>query len=141
MGGYFDTTHNTMIPIWRPISVNAQTVRVMAAAKTVSPLQRLGAANRGFPVSLFHHWVTVMTNQPIGPTEQEAFDEWCPEPYRQRIWTPQAQEAARAAFAAGWYARGYIGGWTCKACGWRGEMPNTKDVPDDMGTAQVPSCP
>jgi hypothetical protein len=38
-------------------------------------------------------------------TEQESYDEWCPEPYRRRIWTAQSQEAARAAFAAAWYAR------------------------------------
>lgn len=38
-------------------------------------------------------------------TEQEAFDEWCPEPYRRRIWTHQSQEAARAAFAAAWYVQ------------------------------------
>jgi hypothetical protein len=31
--------------------------------------------------------------------------------------------------------------WVCKACGWRGEMPNTKVLPDAMGTAQVPCCP
>jgi hypothetical protein len=100
-------------------------------------------------------------------TEQEAFDEWCPESYRHRIWTPQAQEAARAGFAAAWYARRRIDkygialmmisqgcadpvaiadkaltqGWACKACGWRGEMPNTKSLPDAMGAAQTPCCP
>lgn len=100
-------------------------------------------------------------------TEQEAFDDWCPEPYRQRIWTPQAQEAARAGFAAAWYARRQIdkygialmmisqgctdpagvahralaNGWTCKACGWHGEMPNTKVVADPMGAARVRCCP
>lgn len=38
-------------------------------------------------------------------SEQAAFDEWCPEPYRKKIWTAQAQEAARAAFAAAWYVQ------------------------------------
>jgi hypothetical protein len=101
-------------------------------------------------------------------TEQEAFDEWCPESYRNRIWTAQAQEAARAAFAAAWFVRGktadkyglalmmisqgcadHVGiadkalrkSWVCKCCGWRGEMPNTKVLPDSMGTAQVLCCP
>lgn len=31
--------------------------------------------------------------------------------------------------------------WACKCCGWHGEMPNTKVLPDSMGTAQTPSCP
>jgi hypothetical protein len=32
-------------------------------------------------------------------------------------------------------------GWFCKCCGWQGEMPNTKIIPDNMGTAQAPCCP
>jgi len=32
-------------------------------------------------------------------------------------------------------------GWTCKACGWQGEMPNTKVLPNPMGYAQTPCCP
>lgn len=38
-------------------------------------------------------------------TEQEAFDNWMTPPMRAKTWTPQTQEAARAAFAAAWYAQ------------------------------------
>lgn len=37
--------------------------------------------------------------------------------------------------------RALMKGWHCQGCGWHGEMPNTKDIADAMGTAQVPSCP
>jgi hypothetical protein len=38
-------------------------------------------------------------------TEQEAFDNWMTPPMRAKMWTPQTQEAARAAFAAAWGAQ------------------------------------
>jgi hypothetical protein len=34
--------------------------------------------------------------------EQEAYDRWMTPPMRAKMWTPQTQEAARAAFAAAW---------------------------------------